>query len=250
MKCWREVTPMRRFEGLVVRRQSLAERRKVVGLSQERLAEAVAVDRTTIARWERGECDPLPWHRPALAKALNLSVEKLAELLSDKPATVLAPGEPTTVDGSVFGYDAEEEDVRRRTFLKAFAAAGTSGALAATGIESLRHELVTAIGGEPADLADWEAITWEYGRTFAVTPPPVLLEDLALDLLLARERLRGLRDMSSRADLLRVIARLAVLMAHTLGNLGNARASFRWWRVAQGSATEAADNEVRMWVAG
>ncbi|MEV6690470.1 helix-turn-helix transcriptional regulator [Micromonospora sp. NPDC051196] len=65
------------------RRHRLAQRRKTVGLSQERLAESLGVDRSTIVRWERADTDPQPWHRPRLAVALRLSIEELADLLDD-----------------------------------------------------------------------------------------------------------------------------------------------------------------------
>ncbi|HEX8629974.1 MAG TPA: helix-turn-helix transcriptional regulator [Catenuloplanes sp.] len=73
------------------RRLRLAQRRKTVGFSQERLAEVVGVDRSTVVRWERAETDPQPWHRPRLAAALNVSVEELARLLADFGD---APGQP------------------------------------------------------------------------------------------------------------------------------------------------------------
>jgi transcriptional regulator with XRE-family HTH domain len=63
-------------------RRGLAQRRKDVGLSQERLAEVLGVDRSTVVRWERAETSPQPWHRPRLADALGISVEELADLLS------------------------------------------------------------------------------------------------------------------------------------------------------------------------
>jgi transcriptional regulator with XRE-family HTH domain len=65
-----------------VKRTRLAARRKVVGFSQEMLAERLQVDRTTVVRWERGECDPQPWKRADLAQALQVSVEQLDELLT------------------------------------------------------------------------------------------------------------------------------------------------------------------------
>lgn len=63
------------------KRERLAERRKAMGLSQERLAEAVGVDGSTVARWERGETDPLAVYRPRIAEALNVPLEELGDLL-------------------------------------------------------------------------------------------------------------------------------------------------------------------------
>jgi hypothetical protein len=119
-----------------------------------------------------------------------------------------------------------------------------------TDIETLRHNLIATMLGDPADLTDWEAVTWEYGRTYASTPPPILLESLATDLFVARERLNQPTDDQTRAGMQRVIAQLSVFMAHTLAGLGNTRASYRWWRVARNSASGSLDSEVRTWVAG
>ncbi|MEV0273602.1 helix-turn-helix domain-containing protein [Hamadaea sp. NPDC050747] len=77
-----------------MRRRALAERRKTMGFSQEELAAALGVDRTTVIRWESGETEPQPWHRPRLAKALRLPVEDLAGLLSGPPPAY-APAPPT-----------------------------------------------------------------------------------------------------------------------------------------------------------
>lgn len=64
------------------RRGRLVDRRKTMGLSQEKLAEAVGVDRITVVRWENGEFAPQPGQRPLLAKALAVSVEELHVLLT------------------------------------------------------------------------------------------------------------------------------------------------------------------------
>ncbi|MET8308256.1 helix-turn-helix transcriptional regulator [Micromonospora sp. NPDC005173] len=79
------------------RRHRLAQRRKTIGLSQERLAEALGVDRSTIVRWERAETDPQPWHRPRLAATLKLSIEELADLLADV-------GQPPSPPDERLGY--------------------------------------------------------------------------------------------------------------------------------------------------
>ncbi|WP_329429554.1 helix-turn-helix domain-containing protein [Streptosporangium sp. NBC_01495] len=65
------------------RRQRFAQRRKTVGFSQERLAERLGIDRSTVTRWESGETEPLPWLRPKLARVLQVSIEQLDELLAE-----------------------------------------------------------------------------------------------------------------------------------------------------------------------
>ncbi len=59
----------------------LANRRVVAGFTQEALAEALGVDRTTVGRWERGEQLPQPWQRPDLARQLRVTLEELDDLL-------------------------------------------------------------------------------------------------------------------------------------------------------------------------
>jgi transcriptional regulator with XRE-family HTH domain len=66
-----------------VKRRRFAARRKTVGLSQEQLAELLRVDRSTVGRWESGETEPQPWIRPSLARALRLSADQLAGLLTE-----------------------------------------------------------------------------------------------------------------------------------------------------------------------
>jgi transcriptional regulator with XRE-family HTH domain len=65
------------------RRQRLAQRRKALGYSQERLAEHLGVERSTVARWEAGETEPQPWLRRRIARVLQVSAQQLEELLAD-----------------------------------------------------------------------------------------------------------------------------------------------------------------------
>jgi tetratricopeptide (TPR) repeat protein/transcriptional regulator with XRE-family HTH domain len=76
-----------------VKRKRLAQRRKALGLTQEQLAELLGVDRITVARWEWGESEPLPWIRPELAKALKVSPERIEALL-------VRPESPPTGSGT------------------------------------------------------------------------------------------------------------------------------------------------------
>jgi len=68
---------------MTARRQRLVQRRKAVGFSQEALAGALTVERSTVMRWESGETEPLPWLRPRLADALRVSIDELNEFLAD-----------------------------------------------------------------------------------------------------------------------------------------------------------------------
>ena len=67
------------------KRLGLVAARKAAGLSQERLAERMGVERSTVQRWEAGHSTPQPGHRPELATVLGMSDAKLAELLGDQP---------------------------------------------------------------------------------------------------------------------------------------------------------------------
>jgi transcriptional regulator with XRE-family HTH domain len=66
---------------MALKRHGLARRRRAVGLTQERLAEVLRVERSTVTRWESGKAGPQPWIRPRLAEVLGVTAEELSELL-------------------------------------------------------------------------------------------------------------------------------------------------------------------------
>lgn len=68
---------------MALKRYRLAQRRKVLGFSQERLAELLGVERSTVVRWEGAETDPQPWHRFKIADALQVTLGQLEEMLDD-----------------------------------------------------------------------------------------------------------------------------------------------------------------------
>src|SRR5437660_64900 len=76
---------------MAARRNGLARRRAAMGFTQETLAEHLGVERSTVARWERGTMTPQPWNRPVLAKALKVSHDTLADFLSQDSADQCAP---------------------------------------------------------------------------------------------------------------------------------------------------------------
>jgi len=94
------------------RRARLAQRRKSAGYSQEKLAECLGVERSTIVRWERAESEPQPWMRPKLAAALQVTSDELQTLFDDVTATQAKPIErmsyvlehPSSVDLVAVAY--------------------------------------------------------------------------------------------------------------------------------------------------
>ena len=102
-------------------RTGLAARRRVQGMSQEALGERLGVARTTVARWEAGEVEPLAWVRPKLAVALSVHLEELAELLTPPASsTDMALTGPSTIastgsdGGDPFPLDDELLDAAER----------------------------------------------------------------------------------------------------------------------------------------
>ncbi|MGH3873014.1 MAG: helix-turn-helix domain-containing protein [Pseudonocardiaceae bacterium] len=76
---------------MALKRQGLSQRRKAVGFTQESLAEHLGVERSTVVRWEAGETKPLPAMRPRMARALQVSVDQLTELLTEPENAAPAP---------------------------------------------------------------------------------------------------------------------------------------------------------------
>ncbi|WP_157779129.1 helix-turn-helix transcriptional regulator [Micromonospora sp. WMMA2032] len=68
---------------MALKRQRLCQRRKALGFSQERLADIVGVERSTVVRWENAETDPHPWHRTRIAFALGVTLEQVDDMLAD-----------------------------------------------------------------------------------------------------------------------------------------------------------------------
>ncbi len=64
------------------KRDALIARRHTVGHTQETLADVLAVERSTVVRWELGTSCPQPWRRRELAAALSVTLDELDGLLT------------------------------------------------------------------------------------------------------------------------------------------------------------------------
>lgn len=67
---------------MATRRESFVRRRKELGFSQESLADAVGVDRSTVARWESGDTEPQALHRTRLCRELRVSTSQLESMIA------------------------------------------------------------------------------------------------------------------------------------------------------------------------
>jgi transcriptional regulator with XRE-family HTH domain len=70
-------------------RPELQARRRLVGLSQERFAEAIEASPTAVKSWEQGWSTPMPRYRPAMAEVLGVSFVELGYLLDPSAAPAL-----------------------------------------------------------------------------------------------------------------------------------------------------------------
>jgi DNA-binding XRE family transcriptional regulator len=75
----------------MARRKAFGARRRALGLSQQDVAEAVGVHRSTIVRYEQGASEPRPWYRPMLAETLQVSLNQLAVLIDEPGTTAPTP---------------------------------------------------------------------------------------------------------------------------------------------------------------
>jgi transcriptional regulator with XRE-family HTH domain/tetratricopeptide (TPR) repeat protein len=149
------------------RRSHLARRRKELGLSQERLAELIRSDRTTIGRIERGETTPHPHTRDRLSRALRVTPEQLTALLArDDTAQPASASEPASYGSVVLDlHTTGVNDMHRRILLRQIGFAGAM-LLVPPGLDAEEH-IEARLSGDPGRLGDLNSHLWQ---VFALSP--------------------------------------------------------------------------------
>ncbi len=236
-----------------MKRIRLAKRRKAVGLSQERLSEVLGVDTSTVRRWESGDTEPQPWHRPNLAKALRISLEELSVLLASRGEGIMEQVDPSSV-GLSPPLAVPSDAMDRRTLVKlggASMAAGF-GVMSDLSLELTRRSLSLATVEEhaAAEADEWQQIIADYGRTYMTVPASELLDMLTLDLQAMQLATASPRSDSAVVELRHCAAWLCALTAMTLGNLGRLLEAHRWWRSARAMAAHSGDANTVAWICG
>ncbi|MEU5190409.1 helix-turn-helix domain-containing protein [Streptomyces klenkii] len=133
----------------------LAERRKTLGYSQEKLAELLGVDRTTVGRWESGKIAPQPPQRPGLAAALEVSLQELDALLTQPRAVGRTTRCQQPSDHPSAG---DPDEVIRREFLRILTVSGALTALPLDEAEALSDGVLR---GAPGDFARMNSHLWQ-----------------------------------------------------------------------------------------
>ncbi|MDQ0934515.1 helix-turn-helix transcriptional regulator [Streptomyces turgidiscabies] len=133
----------------------LAERRRALGYSQEKLAQLLGVDRTTVGRWESGKVAPQPPQRRGLAAALEVSLRELDILL--KP-TRAAGQEASGHQFSDAPSAGDPDEMIRREFLRILT---VSGALTVLPVEEAEALTEGVRRGVPADFARMNRHLWQ-----------------------------------------------------------------------------------------
>jgi transcriptional regulator with XRE-family HTH domain len=138
-------------------RLTLAQRRSDLGLSQEDLAEALGVERSTVGRWETGRHAPALHQRPRLTKLLEITSAELGEMIG-----AITDNQPPARRPDL----AENDDMAlyRRDLLRMFGVVAALLALPATETEHDLAELEDV--GELDGYALLNTRLWE---TFALT---------------------------------------------------------------------------------
>lgn len=196
--------------GTIVKRVRLVERRKAAGLSQEKLAEMLGVDRSTVVRWERADTEPQPWQRPRLAKALGVSAGELALLLTD-----VRDG-----DISVLGDDLDALELERRI-----------------NSSDLSTETLTRLAAAKDELA----------MAYASTPPALLLVEIRRHLRYVSSLIEVRATLRQHRSLLETAGWLSLLAATVNVDLANRAAMLSNLRTAESLAGETADRELLAW---
>ncbi|MFD3663918.1 helix-turn-helix domain-containing protein [Streptomyces sp. NPDC058659] len=183
-----------------------AERRRALGYSQEKLAELLGVDRTTVGRWESGRVAPQPPQRRALAAALEVSLQELDILL--RPTR--AAGQTTAWHQSIATPDTGDPDeMIRREFLRMLT---VSGALTALPVEEAEALTEGIRRGGTADFARMNRHLWQVYQLVRSKGSvyPVVRDQLTmLNEALASNRGRAQPLLSAAADLFQLAGEVA-----------------------------------------
>lgn len=206
-------------------RRGLAARRAGLGYTQERFAEVVGVERSTVWRWESGAVVPLPEQCSRIRAVLGLTPGELDELLREATVErVSAPGQ-TSERRAASSWDAPDEVWLQLQELQE----SNIGEGRLRLLEGQVHRIVAE---------------YEQRGPSELGPSTARLRRQVHQLLSGRQLLR------TRYRLHRVAAQLAGLLGYMAVNTGRFRLASAYCAEALHLATEIEDIDLQVWVWG
>jgi transcriptional regulator with XRE-family HTH domain len=215
---------------MAVRRDALVARREALGFTQESFAIRLGVELSTVGRWERGTLTPQPWRRRRIAEALDVSLERLDELLTPAAGIALPMRVPTRLEAD-------------RRFDRAVVVDDARDAA----------RFARQISVASVSCSALEQISVEIGR-FAADYVSKPLSELFVDIRELRGEVVNLVECNRLPDQMRELylaaSRLGGLQAHVCLDLGYYSAAHTHARTAFLCAELAGHNGMRAWVRG
>ncbi|WP_169526855.1 helix-turn-helix transcriptional regulator [Sciscionella marina] len=206
-------------------RRGLAARRAGLGYTQERFAEVVGVERSTVWRWESGAVVPLPEQCSRIRAVLGLTPGELDKLLREATVErVSAPGQ-TSERRAASSWDAPDEVWLQLQELQE----SNIGEGQLRLLEGQVHRIVAE---------------YEQRGPSELGPSTARLRRQVHQLLSGRQLLR------TRYRLHRVAAQLAGLLGYMAVNTGRFRLASAYCAEALHLATEIEDIDLQVWVCG
>jgi tetratricopeptide (TPR) repeat protein len=182
-----------------------------------------------LRRWRTGavRSQPQPEARDILAAMFGLPADRLLASAADHGP-------------------AEADDVYRREVLRAALAGAALGAAAPAiaALDAMRREMDRTLETthvSTATLERWDRAADDYAAAYQVTPPALLLADIANDFRDVQRLLQEPQQVRVRVGLCRAASRLAVLAGVCLSALGLDREARSWLHTAELAAVETED---------
>ncbi|MFF4699985.1 helix-turn-helix domain-containing protein [Streptomyces chattanoogensis] len=191
-------------------------------------------DPENLKRWETEKRLPVPAFHKTIADAYGLTVESVQRAVEASRQHRRNQGKETT-------------DVNRRRFIEVTAAA--AGISALPGMAQAREGIDSALRGNPdGDLAYLESAFERHRGGYRGRAPDTVLADMGDDLTFLGEVLNRPHPARKRADLARITAGIAGLVAIVQHDRGDQRDAFHWFSTAEKAARESGDRYMSAWV--